>query len=137
MDVFASTFSPTTLPGTHMSVLRRCVEADDPTVLVARCSRPPRVKAGEFLLLLTRRRLVVTQQTRVLHRLRLHLNANLRHLSNFSWSVDARQQVLELSLTAVDGIREQFVLRLADQAQLWRADELLRSVVQDRAGAAA
>jgi hypothetical protein len=135
MDVLSRTFSPDALPEAPMSVLRRCVEADDPTVLVARCTRPRQTLAGDFLLLLTRRRLVITQQTRLLHRLRLHLNANLRHLSNISWSVDTRQQAIELSLTAIDGVREQFLLRLPDPAQLWKTDELLRTVIQERASA--
>ena len=57
-----------------MPIFRRCVEPDDATVLVSRCFRPEAPMAGEFMLLLTYRRLVVTQETKVFHRLRLHLN---------------------------------------------------------------
>ena len=92
MDVFSRTFLPAAAEAgvaiatvsRHMPILRRCVEPDDSTVLVTRCSNPDRPMSGEFLLLLTYRRLVITHETRVLHRLRLHLNANLRHLSDVS-----------------------------------------------------
>ncbi len=85
--------------------------------------------SGGFLLL-TRHRLVVTRRTRFLHRLCLHLNANLRHLSNLSWIADARQQALTLNLTAVDGVRENFVLQLADADEVRRAEAVFRSVVE-------
>jgi len=91
MVVFTRAFT-----AAHLAVLRRGVDPEDPTVLAARHS-------GGFLLL-TRHRLVVTRRTRFLHRLCLHLNANLRHLSNLSWSADARQQALTVNLTAVDGV---------------------------------
>lgn len=106
----------------HLAVLRRGVDPADPTVLAARHS-------GGFLLL-TRNRLVVTRRTRFLHRLCLHLNANLRHLSNLSWIADARQQALTLNLTAVDGVREKFVLQLADAAEVSRAEAVFRGVVE-------
>ncbi len=89
MDVFSRTFLPAAAEAgvaiptvsRHMPVFRRCVEADDTAVLVARCLHPDRPLQGEFLLVLTHRRLVVTQETRLLRRLRLHLNAELRHLA--------------------------------------------------------
>jgi hypothetical protein len=119
MVVFARTFT-----AAHLAVLRRGVDPDDPTVLAARHS-------GGFLLL-TRHRLVVTRRTRFLNRLRLHLNANLRHLSNLSWSADARQQALTVNLTAIDGVREKFVLRLAGADEVWRAEAVFRDVVRQR-----
>ena len=119
MDVFSRTFG-----SGHRSIFDSCVEPDDERVLVAPWARG--------LLLLTRRRLVVTRRTSVLHQPRLHLNATLRHLSNLSWSVDVRQQALAINLTAVDGVREQFVLRLADEEAAWCAEALLRGVVHPR-----
>ena len=74
----------------HMPIFRRCVGSGDATILVTRCSRPDHPVGGDYLMLLTHRRLVVTQQTRVLHRLRLHLNTELRELSNVTWSPDPR-----------------------------------------------
>ena len=140
MDVFSRTFLPAAAEAgvaiptvsRHMPVLRRCVEPDDATILVTRCVRPDRPMRGEFLMLLTYRRLVVTQETRLLHRLRLHLNAELRHLSNVTWNPDLRQSAVEVAATAVDGVRERFSLRLADPHQVWHVDELLKHVFRDR-----
>jgi hypothetical protein len=115
-----------------MPIFRRCVEPDDPTVLVTRCVSPVHPMAGEFMLLLTDRRLVVTQETRVLHRLRLHLNANLRHLSDVTWNPDLRQSAVEVAATAVDGVRERFRMRLGEPEQVWHLDELLKHVFRDR-----
>src|SRR5690348_16709606 len=80
MDVFSRTFLPAAaeagvaIPAVsrHIPIFRRCVDPDDTTVLVSRCYRPDAPMAGEFIMLLTRRRLVVTQETKVFHRLRLH-----------------------------------------------------------------
>ena len=140
MDVFSRTFLPAAAEAgvpiatvsRHLPVVRRCVEADDPVVLVTRCLRPDQAMAGEFLMVLTYRRLVITQETRVLRRLRLHLNANLRHLSDVSWNPDHRQSVLEMAATAVDGVRERFRMRLGDPERVWHFDELLKHVFRDR-----
>jgi hypothetical protein len=142
MDVFSRTFLPAAAEAgvaiptvsRHMPVLRRCVEPDDATVLVTRCLRPDRPLAGGFLLLLTYRRLVVTQETRVLHRLRLHLNTDLRHLSNVTWSPDLRQSAVEIAATAVDGVRERFWMRVGDPQQVWHLDALLRHIFRERTG---
>lgn len=140
MDVFSRTFLPAAAEAgiaiptvsRHMPIFRRCVESDDATVLVTRCLRPARPLMGDFLLLLTNRRLVVTQETRVLRRLRLHLNADLRHLSNVTWNPDLRQSAVEVAATAVDGVRERFWMRLADPQQVVHFDALLRHVFRDR-----
>lgn len=144
MDVFSRTFLPAAAEAgvaiptvsRHIPIIRRCVEPYDTTVLVARCVRPEAPLAGEFLLLLTRRRLVVTHETRVLHRLRLHLNANLRHLSNVTWNADFDHTVLELAATAVDGVRERFRMRLTDPDAVWHFDGLLRGLFHQPRGAA-
>jgi hypothetical protein len=99
---------------------------------VTRCTRPDQPMAGEFMMLLTYRRLVVTQETRVLHRLRLHLNANLRHLSDVTWNPDLRQSVVEMAATAVDGVRERFRMRLGEPERVWQFDEMLQHVFRER-----
>ncbi|RSM41514.1 hypothetical protein DMB66_55920 [Actinoplanes sp. ATCC 53533] len=140
MDVFSRTFLPAAAEAgvaiptvsRHMPIFRRCVEPDDATVLVTRCISPDRPLAGEFLLLLTYRRVVVTQETRVLHRLRLHLNANLRHLSDVTWNPDLRTSVVDVAATAVDGIRERFRMRLAEPEQVWHVDALLKHAFRER-----
>ena len=140
MDVFSRTFLPAAAEAgvaiptvsRHMPIFRRCVEPDDSTILVTRCSQPDAPMAGDFLMLLTYRRLVVTQETRVLHRLRLHLNANLRHLSNVTWSPDVRESTVEMCATAVDGVRERFKMRLSAPEQVWHFDALFKHVFSER-----
>ncbi|GAB7041216.1 MULTISPECIES: hypothetical protein [Catenuloplanes] len=140
MDVFSRTFLPAAAEAgvavptvsRHMPVFRRCVEADDTAVLVARCLRPDRPLQGEFLLLLTQRRLVVTQETRVLRRLRLHLNAELRHLGNVNWNPDVQLSAVELAATAIDGVRERFWIRVGHPKQLWHLDALLSRVFRPK-----
>lgn len=140
MDVFSRTFLPAAAEGgvaiptvsRHMPIFRRCVEAGDATVLVTRCGRPERPMNGDFVLLLTYRRLVVIQETRVLHRLRLHLNAELRHLSNVNWSPDPRTGAVELAATAVDGVRERFMIKVGHPKRVWHFDALLSHVFKPR-----
>jgi hypothetical protein len=143
MDVFSRTFLPAAseaglaIPtvSRHLPVLRQCIATDDATVLVARCLRPGRPLRGEFLLALTCRRLVVTQQTRLLRRLRLHLNTELRHLHNVSWSPDPDASAVELAATAIDGVRERFWIRTGHPRQVWHIDALLGHAFRPRTGA--
>jgi hypothetical protein len=140
MDVFSRTFLPAAAEAgvaiptvsRHMPIFRRCVDPDDATVMVTRCVRPQAPMSGDFLMLLTYKRLVVTHETRVLHRLRLHLNENLRHLSNVTWSPDLRDSAVEVSATAVDGVRERFLMRLGRPEQVWHVDALLKHVFTER-----
>jgi hypothetical protein len=140
MDAFSRTFLPAaaeagvTIPtvSRHLPIFRRCVEADDSAVLVTRCARPDAPMSGDFLLLLTYRRLVVTRETRLLHRLGLHLNATLRHLAHVAWSTDVRDGTMELSATAVDGVRERFQMRVAQPDQVWHLDAVLKHVFTER-----
>ena len=145
MDVFSRTFLPAAAEAgvpiptvsRHMPIFRRCVDPDDTTVLVSRCHRPDAPMSGDFLLLLTYRRMVVIQETKVLHRLRLHLNANLRHLSNVSWNPDPDRSAIEVAATAVDGVRERFRLRLSEPEAVLRSDSLLQQVFRSPRPAAA
>jgi hypothetical protein len=140
MDVFSRTFLPAAadanipahIVGRHLPVLRRCVDSDDPTVLVTRCVNPAAPKAGDYLLLLTYRRLVVTQETLFLRRMRLHLNTNLRHLSDVTWGPDRSQTALELAATAMDGVRERFRVRVDEPDRVWHFDALFKHVFHER-----
>ncbi|BCL14744.1 hypothetical protein [Micromonospora sagamiensis] len=140
MDVFDRTFLPAAAEtglavqtvSRHMPVFRRCVRADDATILVARCTRPDRPVSGEYLLLMTYQRLVVTRQSPLLHRLHLHLNTELRHLSNVTWNPDSRLQRVELSATAIDGARERFLIRTEHPKQVWQIDTLLDHAFRSR-----
>ncbi|HEX6967652.1 MAG TPA: hypothetical protein VF174_02325 [Micromonosporaceae bacterium] len=140
MDAFSRTFLPAAaeagvaIPaiGRHLPLLRRCVSADDTAILVTRCVRPTRPR-GDFLLLLTQRRLVVTQESRLMHRLHLHLNVELRHLSNVTWNPDLRMAGVELAATVVDGVRERFWIKVGHPKQVWRLDALLNRAFQANA----
>jgi hypothetical protein len=140
MDVFSRTFLPAAAEAgvamptisRHMSVFRRCVAADDATALVARCLRPESPMKGEYMLLLTYKRLVVTHESRVLHRLRLHLNTEIGHLGNVTWNPDPRLSAVELAATAVDGVRERFWIRVGQPKQVWHLDALLSHVFKPR-----
>jgi len=139
MDVFSRTFLPAAAEAgvpiatvsRHLPILRRCVEADDATVLVARASSESS-PSGDFLVLLTNRRLVVTRESRVLHRLQLHLNANLRHLSHVTWATDPRDSHVEVCATAVDGVRERFRLRVAGADHARHLETRLTHVFSER-----
>jgi len=145
MDVFSRTFLPAaaeagvTIPtvSKHIPILRRCVAPDDAAVLVSRCLSPDRPLAGDFLMLLTCRRLVVTNETRVLHRPRLHLNANLRDLGNVTWEPDLRVPAVEIAASTVDGSRERFRIRLSEPDEVWQVDALLKYVFHGRTDARA
>lgn len=140
MDVFSRTFLPAAAEAgvaiptvsRHLPVFRRCVEPDDATVLVTRCLRPDRPLQGEFLLLLTHRRLVVTRQPRVLHRLRLHLNVELRQLTHVTWNSDPGLSAVELAATAFGGGRERFWIPVGHPKQVWHLDALLSYVFRTR-----
>jgi hypothetical protein len=69
----------------------------------------------------------------MLRRLRLHLNAELRHLNNVTWSLDTRHGAIELAATAVDGVRERFWIRLGGTDRVWHVDALLSHVFKPRA----
>ncbi|HEY2950390.1 MAG TPA: hypothetical protein VGJ53_18660 [Micromonosporaceae bacterium] len=140
MDVFLRTFLPAAAEAgvaiptvsRYLPLFRRCVDNDDATVIVARCLRPDRPAQGEFILLLTHRRLVVAQESRLLHRLRLHLNSDLDDLSNVTWSPDPRMSAVELAATSLDGGRERFWIRVGHPKQVWHVDALLSRVFRPR-----
>ena len=135
MDAFTRTFLPAAAEAgvaiptatRHLPIFQSCVEPDESAVLVTRCARPDGA-SGDFLMLLTNRRLVITRESRFLHRLGLHLNATLRHLAHVAWSTDPRDGTMELSATAVDGVRERFHLQAARQD----LDALLKHVFTER-----
>ncbi|HWG99774.1 MAG TPA: hypothetical protein VNV66_10715 [Pilimelia sp.] len=141
MDVFAGTFlSAAAASGVarsfaarHLPVVRRCVRADEDALLVARCGRPGGGPRGGRLLLITRRRLVVTQESGLLRRLRLHLHAELHQLAGVGWSVDPGRSAVDLAVTAVDGVRERFRIQALRPELVDRLGDLLDEAFRLRA----
>jgi hypothetical protein len=105
----------------HLPVLTRCVGPRDTSVLVARCACAG--ASGDHALMLTRRRLVVTSKSRVLRKMRLHLNSELHHLSDVTWTPEPGG--VALAVTAIDGVREHFWIEAADAEHV---DSLLAEV---------
>ena len=105
--------------GWHLPILNRCVPSDDVPILLAQANRPG--DRTHYLLLLTRRRLVVTGESRILRRRRLHLNADPRHLLDVLWTAEPELGRVALSATAIDGVREHFWVRTSDPERVTAA----------------
>jgi hypothetical protein len=143
-DAFSRTYLPAAaaaqiplpLVNRHAAVLRRCAGTRDNVTFVAPCYRsnePLGRGAPSNLLMVTSRRLVVTTQSPVLRRLRLHLSAALDQLADVTWTAEPQHNALRLSLTAMDGVREHFWIRMGDAEQLRRLNDTL-TVVFRRSG---
>ena len=119
----------------HLPVLRRCLGPRDRALLLAPCARSQRPLGRRGLgsiLLLTRHRLVVTSESRMLRRLRLHLNADLNQLSQVAWTPEPEHGGVQLAATAVDGVREHFWIKVGPVERVWRLDALLREAFASR-----
>jgi hypothetical protein len=142
MDVFSRTFLPATMEALlpipvvsrHMPYLRRCVTPTETTFLVSRCQRPGHQVAGSFLLVLTGHHLVVTHESRLLHRVRLHLATPLRLLRHVSWTTEARLRHVDLAMTTADGLQERFRMPVTDLRRAWHVDVMLTQVFRSAAG---
>lgn len=109
-------------------LLRRCVGPDQTVLVAARCHRLGRHLSSEYLLLLTRERLVVTTEGRLFHWPRLHLDALIGDLKNVAWSPEPRLASIELACTAPDGIRERFLIKVRTAAKVWHFEAALSYV---------
>jgi hypothetical protein len=154
-DQFSRTFLPAAaeagvgLPAfsRHIPIFRRCVGQRDTPVFVARCRgadpRPARADARRTgagrrrnqVLLLTRQRLVVTAESGLLRRLRLHLNAELRHLADVTWTPEPALGGIRLAATAVDGVREHFWVEASGPDRVRRLDAVLSQLFAPRPAA--
>ncbi|MEN3309873.1 MAG: hypothetical protein V7603_6075 [Micromonosporaceae bacterium] len=143
MDLFARTFLPAATDAglamptvtRHLPVVRRCLGPGNAVLLVARCVRPDHPLAGEHLLVLTRHRMVITRESRLLHKARLHLDAPIQELSRVTWSPDPRLVAVELAATAIDGIRERFWIKVRHPKAVWLLDATFGYVFQAAARA--
>ena len=142
-DPFSRTFLPAAavaqIPlatvNRHANVLRRCAGSRDAVTVVAPCYRsnqPLGRGRPNNLLMVTRNRLVVTTETPLLRRLRLYLNAELHQLADVTWTAEPEYEAVQLALTAMDGAREHFWIRLASKEQMWRLDDALNAAFSPR-----
>ena len=138
MDVFSRTFLPATseaglpipLVSRHMPLVRRCVTPDEHTVLVARCHRPGQPLPVSLILLLTNRNLIITRESRLLHRVQLYLAAGTRTLRHVTWTSDRRSRAIELAATTPGGVRERFWIPIDDARNVQRLHAMFRYVFQ-------
>jgi hypothetical protein len=108
-----------------MPVLRGCVAAEETAVLVARGHRPGMPVTATFVLVLTNRTLAVTRESRLLHRVQLHLLSPLNQLSHVTWTADDRARAVELVATVRSGVRERFWIPVRDARRVRQIDALL------------
>ncbi|MGH3714666.1 MAG: hypothetical protein ACRDT4_14580 [Micromonosporaceae bacterium] len=131
MDEFSRTLLPaaaesglslTTL-SRHAPVLRRNVADTDPVLVVSRAVRADRPGHGEFVLLVSQARVVATRETRILRRIKPHLDAGVPSLVNVTWVPDPRGSMVELAFTLAS-TRHRFLITAPDRHQVWRLDAL-------------
>lgn len=102
-----------------MPVFRRYIERDDSAVLITECQGPENSLIGGYVLLLTRRRLLVTRQSRISGRIRVYLDVPLNDLADVVWLAHDRQSALEFAAT-VGETRYRFLITSTHNRQLWR-----------------
>lgn len=107
----------------HVPSLRRSLHSDDEVVMLTHCLRPDGQLSGDHLMLLTRDRLVITKQSRVLGWVRLDLDAGLADLDDVRWSADPALPGVELAFTAEDH-RHRILIDAKHRKQVWRFDAL-------------
>jgi hypothetical protein len=133
MELFRPAAAPTgvEIPAVsrHIPIFSRCLGLRDAPVLVARCRRVgsrPRRRPGQVLML-TRHRLVITAESRLLRRMRLHLNCDLRDLADVTWTPEPEQGGIRLAATAMDGVRENLWVDAGDADRVRRVDDVLKA----------
>jgi hypothetical protein len=107
----------------HVPVLRRLVGAGQSVLLVARCGPLDQPNRSDHLMVVTRDRVVITSESRSLRRARVHLNAAVAALLNVRWRTDT--ETVEFAATAIDGVRERFLIEAPDSAAVSRVDAVL------------
>lgn len=132
-DVFDRTFQiasteaglPVEALTRHLPIFRRTVGAGQTVLLVARCGRLDQPNSADHLIVVTRDRVVITSESRSLHRARLHLNAAVAALMNVRWRPDTGLTAVEFAATALDGVRERFLIEAPDAAGVSHIDAVL------------
>lgn len=137
MDTFGYSLLPaaaragldTTTVSRHLPLFRRAVNRDEVTLAVA-------YARGGLLVLLTDAHLVITHQTRPLHRIRFHLHAGLDELRPVDWATDPARHALALHLRLRDR-EHRYLLRPGYPADPDRLATAFRHAFDPAAGAPA
>ena len=87
--------------------------------------------------MLSRHRLVVTHESRLVHKLRLHLDAPIHELADVRWTPDPLLTSVELAATAIDGIRERFTIKVRHPQLVWHLDETFAQLFRPSLASAA
>ncbi|HEY7174286.1 MAG TPA: hypothetical protein VH442_05160 [Micromonosporaceae bacterium] len=109
--------------GRHVPIFRRVVGAGQAVLLVARCGRLDQPNHKDHLMVITRDRVVITSESRSLRRARVHLNAAVAALLNVRWQADTAS--VEFAATAIDGVRERFLIEAPTPAVVSHVDAVL------------
>jgi hypothetical protein len=130
MDRFDRTFLaaavqaalPSAAVARHLPVLRRWIDPDQTVLLLVRCALLDRPHRSDHLMMLTRERLVVTSESRLLHRARPHLDTAVADMTHARWEPDPAGTSIEFTATASDGVRERFLIAARRRDALWQLD---------------
>lgn len=139
MDLFSRTMLAcsaeagltTTALSRHVPILRRNIRSGDQVSLLSRCVGSDGLGSGDYVLMLTGERMVVTRQSRLLGRVRLCLDAPVAAIENLRWSADPAGPGVELNFTVLEGPdaaephRWHFWLPASHAKRVWRVDALL------------
>ncbi|SDE47178.1 hypothetical protein SAMN05216270_12335 [Glycomyces harbinensis] len=139
MDLFSRTMLAcsaeagltTTALSRHVPILRRNIGSGDQVSLLSRCVGSDGLGSGDYVLMLTGERMVVTRQSRLLGRVRLCLDAPVPAIENLRWSADPAGPGVELNFTVLEGPgaaephRWHFWLPATHAKRVWRVDALL------------
>ncbi len=109
----------------QIPVFRRCAGPSQSVLLLTRCGHLDRPLNGEHTMMLTKQRLIVLAESRLLHRPRVQVDAAVSQLRNVVWSADSLLTSIELSATTPDGVRERFLIRVRKPGMIWHLEAAL------------
>ncbi|GLZ80500.1 hypothetical protein Afil01_53070 [Actinorhabdospora filicis] len=107
----------------HVPSLRRNIRSDDEVLMLTPCLRAGGGFPGEFLLMLSKRRLVMTRQSKLLNRVRLSVDAPLSELTDVKWSTDPSAGI-EVAFTYAEE-RHRFWIKALHNRHAWRLEAAL------------
>ncbi|GIG63743.1 hypothetical protein [Phytomonospora endophytica] len=108
----------------HVPSLRRNLRSDDEVLMLTPCLRAGGGFPGEFLLLLSKRRLVMTRQSKLLNRIRLSVDAPIAELSDVKWTTEPSTPGIEVAFTYAEE-RHRFWISAQHSRHAWRLEAAL------------